>query len=83
MFETLNLYKCTSHRSYHYFLKVAKDCNVKSYRITRDSATSFKDWTVGGCSTYFIHVEGTLPDQALQYAKPYTLRKGFKASACW
>lgn len=83
MTETLNLYKCTSHRAYDYFARYASECKLISYRITRDSATTFKNWTVGGCSTYFIHVEGTLPPQALQYAKPYTVRKGFTASPCW
>lgn len=83
MNEKLNLYKCTSHRAYDYFKKSVGECKITSYRITRDSATTFKNWTVGGCSTYFIHVEGTIPLQALKYAKPYTLRKGFKASPCW
>jgi hypothetical protein len=83
MTETLNLYKCTSHRAYDYFRRSARECILKSYHITRDNATTFNNWTVGGCSTYFIHAEGTVPPEALRYAKPYTLRKGFKAYPCW
>jgi hypothetical protein len=91
MSEALNLYKCTSHRAYDYFARWASECTLTHYKIVRDEweiktlnvANPLRNWTVGGCSTYFIHVEGTLPNQALQYAKPYTVRKGFTASPCW